>query len=97
VRALFFGDADKILSITLKDYTRCLILRMRGVPSVDATAMNALEELHKICKEKNVRLILSHVNPQPMKVMKKSGFYKSVGAENFCDHIDTALEISKMK
>ena len=94
---LFFGDADKILSITLKDYTRCLILRMRGVPSVDATAMNALEDLHKICKEKNVRLILSHVNPQPMKVMKKSGFYKSVGAENFCDHIDTALEISKMK
>ena len=94
---LFFGDADKILSITLKDYTRCLILRMRGVPSVDATAMNALEDLHKICKEKNVRLILSHVNPQPMKVMKKSGFYKSVGAENFCDHIDAALEISKMK
>ncbi len=92
---LFFGDADKILSITLKDYTRCLILRMRGVPSVDATAMNALEDLHKICKEKNVRLILSHVNPQPMKVMKKSGFYKAVGAENFCDHIDTALEISK--
>lgn len=94
---LFFGDADKILSITLKDYTRCLILRMRGVPSVDATAMNALEDLHKICKEKNVRLILSHVNPQPMKVMKKSGFYKAVGAENFCDHIDTALEISKMR
>ncbi len=92
---LFFGDADKILSITLKDYTRCLILRMRGVPSVDATAMNALEDLHNICKEKNVRLILSHVNPQPMKVMKKSGFYKAVGAENFCDHIDAALEISK--
>ena len=92
---LFFGDADKILSITLKDYTRCLILRMRGVPSIDATAMNALEDLHKICKEKNVRLILSHVNPQPMKVMKKSGFYKTVGAENFCDHIDSALELSK--
>ena len=92
---LFFGDADKILSITLKEDTRCLILRMRGVPSVDATAMNALEDLNKICKEMNVRLILSHVNPQPMKIMKKSGFYKSVGAENFCDHIDTALELSK--
>ncbi len=92
---LFFGDADKILSITLKDYTKCLILRMRAVPSIDATAMNALEDIQKKCKENNVHLILSHVNPQPMKTMKKSGFYKSVGAENFCDHIDTALELSK--
>jgi len=94
---LFFGDADKILNITFKDYTRCLILRMRGVPSVDATAMNALEDLLKKCREKNVRLILSHVNPQPLKVMKHSGFYKAVGAENFCDHIDSALEQSQIK
>lgn len=93
---LFFGDADKILRITLKDYTQCLILRMRAVPSIDVTAMNALEDLNKKCKEAGVHLILSHVNPQPMKVMKKSGFYKSVGAENFCDHIDAALERSKI-
>ena len=37
-------------------------------------------------------MILSHVNEQPMKVMKKSGFYKSVGAENFCAHIKDALK-----
>ncbi len=93
---LFFGDADKILNITFKDYTKCLILRMRAVPSIDVTAMNSLEDLNKKCKEAGVHLILSHVNPQPMKVMKKSGFYKSVGAENFCDHIDAALERSKL-
>jgi len=93
---LFFGDADKILTITLKDYTKCLILRMRGVPSIDATAMNSLDELRKMCEEKGVKLILSHVNPQPMRVMKKSGFYKAVGSENFCDHIDAALELSKL-
>ncbi len=93
---LFFGDADKILKITLKDYTKCLILRMRSVPSIDVTAMNALEDLNEKCKEAGVHLILSHVNPQPMKVMKKSGFYKSVGADNFCEHIDSALERSKL-
>ena len=93
---LFFGDADKILNITLKDYTQCLILRMRAVPSVDATAMNALEDLNKKCKDAGVHLILSHVNPQPMKAMKKSGLYKSVGPENFCEHIDAALERSKL-
>ena len=92
---LFFGDTDKILSITLKEYTRCLILRMRGVPSIDATAMNALEAVHERCRKQGVRLILSHVNAQPMQVMKKSGFYEAVGEENFCDHIDSALELSK--
>ena len=41
--------------------------------------------------KKGVTLILSHVNPQPMKVMKKSGFFESVGEENFCPNIDAAL------
>ncbi|MEE1010961.1 MAG: STAS domain-containing protein, partial [Acutalibacteraceae bacterium] len=89
---LFFGAADKIPEIILKDYTRCLILRMRSVPSLDSTALNALESLYKKCQKQNVRLILSHVNEQPMKAMKKSGFYKAVGKENFCLHIDEALK-----
>lgn len=89
---LFFGAADKILDITVKDYTRCLILRMRSVPAVDATAMNHLEALADKCKENGVTLVLSHVNPQPLKTMKKSGFYAKVGEENFCAHIDKALE-----
>ncbi len=88
---MFFGAADKILDISFKDYTKCLVLRMRAVPSVDATAMNSLEQLYKKCEQKGIRLILSHVNPQPLSVMKKSGFYKTVGKENFCAHIDEAL------
>ena len=88
---MFFGSADKILDITLKDFTKCLILRMRGVTALDATAMNSLENLKKLCDKKGVTLILSHVNPQPMKVMKKAGFFDSVGEENFCPNIDSAL------
>ena len=92
---MFFGAADKILDIRFKEYTRVLILRMRSVPAIDATAMNSLEQLLKKCKEKKVRLILSHVNEQPMRAMEKAGFVEAVGAENFCDHIDTALELAK--
>ena len=92
---LFFGAADKIATITLKDFTRCLILRMRSVTALDATAMNALETLYKKCTEKNVRVIFSHVNPQPLSVMKKSGFFDMVGEENFCEHIDKALELAQ--
>lgn len=88
---LFFAVADKIPEIALKDYTRCLILRMRSVPALDSTALNALESLYKKCKKQEVRLILSHVNDQPLQAMRKSGFYDMVGEENFCNHIDEAL------
>ncbi|MBR3844221.1 MAG: STAS domain-containing protein, partial [Clostridia bacterium] len=89
---MFFGAADKILDIQFKEYTKCLVLRMRSVPALDATAMNSLEQLYEKCCKKNVRLLLSHVNQQPMQVMKKSGFAERVGEENFCLHIDEALE-----
>ena len=89
---LFFGAADKILNIAIKDDTNCLVLRMRSVNAIDATAMHNFEALLDTCQKKNVQLILSHVNEQPMQVMQKSGFYEKVGAENFCEHIDAALE-----
>jgi len=89
---LFFGSADKILEIRVKDFTKCLILRMRSVPAVDATAMSSLENLFELCEKKGIRLIFSHVNEQPLKAMKKSGLYERVGENNFCSHIDEALE-----
>ncbi len=89
---LFFGAADKILRIAVKEDTNCLVLRMRSVNAIDATAMHNFEALLDTCKKKNVQLILSHVNEQPMQVMQKSGFYAAVGAENFCEHIDAALK-----
>ncbi|MBQ7034126.1 MAG: STAS domain-containing protein [Clostridia bacterium] len=91
---LFFGAAEKILDIQFKDYTRCLILRMRAVPAIDATAMNALETLCKKCKNNGVELIFSHVNTQPLEALKKSGIYQTVGADRFCAHIDEALELA---
>ncbi len=91
---LFFGAADKILDIQLKDFTKCLVLRMRSVSALDSTAMNSLVALYEKCKARNVKLVLSHVNQQPMEVMKKAGFCHMVGEENFCDHIDKALEVA---
>lgn len=89
---MFFGAADRIADITLKEYTKCLVIRMRGVPAVDATAMHSLEILYEDCKKHHVQLIFSHVNEQPYKTMEKDGFVDLVGKENFCNHIDDALE-----
>ena len=92
---LFFGVADKIADITLQDFTKVLILRMRTVSALDATAMNALNSFYEECKENGVRLILSHVNEQPMKTMVKAGFADRVGQENFCEHIEDALKLAE--
>ena len=88
---LFFGAADLIETITHEKETRALIMRMRSVPALDATALRSLKQLRKRCEEHGVTLIFSHVNDQPMHAMQKSGFYDEVGAENFCAHIDDAI------
>ena len=89
---LFFGAADAIEHIVVKDFTRCLVLRMRSVPAIDSTAMNALFNLTKVCENKGITLVFSHVNKQPLNVMKKSGFVDLVGHENFCPNISAALK-----
>ncbi|MBD5478894.1 MAG: STAS domain-containing protein [Lachnospiraceae bacterium] len=88
---MFFGAADKLLKIGVKDGTNCLILRMRSVNAIDSTAMRNFEKLLLSCQKKNVTLIFSHVDEQPMSLMHKAGFDKKVGLENFCAHIDDAI------
>ncbi len=88
---MFFASAGKILQITPKEDTKALVLRMRSVSTIDATAMRNLELLFDDCQNRGVQLILSHVNEQPMNVIRKAGFEKKLGQENFCAHIDAAL------
>ncbi|AOZ96065.1 SulP family inorganic anion transporter [Butyrivibrio hungatei] len=89
---MFFGDAEQIAEISFKEFTRALVIRMRGVPAIDATAMHSFEQLYEKCKKNNVQLVFSHVNEQPMNTMEKDGFVDLVGRENFQPHIDDALK-----
>ncbi|MBE6714281.1 MAG: STAS domain-containing protein [Ruminococcaceae bacterium] len=91
---LFFGSAEKIYEILIDEKTEYVIIRMRGVTALDSTAMNTLEALFKTCKKRNIRMIFSHVNEQPMKAMRKVGFVKTVGEENFAKHINDALRLT---
>ena len=92
---MFFADADKFLDFALEDGTRAMIIRMSQVPSIDASAMKNMEILLTACRTKGVTLILSHVNEQPMKVIKKSGFYEKLGEQYFARNIDVALAMAE--
>lgn len=88
---MFFGMTDRITDISVKEFTRYLIIRMRGVPSLDSSGMNALENLYEYCKENGVQLIISHANEQPMAAMRHAGFVDLVGEEHFRLNIDDAI------
>ncbi len=89
---LFFAVTNQIAEIRTKEYTKCVILRMRSVPSVDADALRSLEQFVERCKENGITVVFSHVNAQPMKAIKKAGLFEMFGEENFCKNIDSAME-----
>ena len=89
---LFFGAADKIPHIERNTGRNVLILRMRSVPAMDITALNSLRRLYEECKSKNIKVLFSHVNEQPMSVFQRSGLYDLVGEESFVPNIDAALD-----
>lgn len=90
---MFFGSADKIPNVDNREGTkRVLVLRMRSVPAIDATAMNGFTRLVKQCEKANVQVIFSHVNEQPMREFHHSGLFEMVGEEFFQPNIDAALE-----
>ena len=88
---MFFAAADKFLEISAEPGIKVVIIRMRGVPAMDVTALRSLTNIHEICKKKGITLVLSHVQEQPRAMMEKAGFAGLVGEENFCANIDAAL------
>ncbi len=88
---MFFGASNKIADVIKHGKKQVLILRMRSVPAIDATGIHSFEAVLKRCKKDGKTLILSHVNEQPMKTLRKSGLLEEIGEENVCANIDEAI------
>jgi len=91
--SFFFGAADKLETALkrLKQEPEVLILRMRKVLAMDATGLNALEDLHERLRNHNKHLVLSGPHTQPLFMMQKAGFLDKLGQENICADIDLSL------
>lgn len=85
---MFFATSDKFSSIPIRNGIKVVILRMRSIPSLDVSALCAMQDVYEHCRRKNITVLFSHVNEQPMNVMQKAGFYDLVGEENFLANID---------
>jgi SulP family sulfate permease len=89
----FFGAASKFKD-TLTEWERLpkiLILRMRYVPTIDATGLQALEELVTQTQREGGKIILSGVRASLRRALQKSGMVDRVGTVNIVPHINDAL------
>ena len=96
--AFFFGAVDKLESVLKREKREpvVLILRMRKVLAMDATGLNALEDLCERLRRKGKHLILSGPHTQPLFLMEKAGFLDRIGRDNVCPHIEAALVRSRV-
>lgn len=92
VGPMFFAAAYKFIQIPTEKSVNAIILRMKGVPAMDATALKTLQEIHHKCQKNHITLIFSHIQDQPLSVIKKAGFDKIIQEENICNNIDIALK-----
>jgi SulP family sulfate permease len=90
---LFFAAVEK-LEAALRSHTgkpKIVVFRMRHVPVIDSSALHSLEVATEKMQRDGVRILLTAVQAQPMKMLFESGLVDRLGVENFCANIDEAL------
>ncbi|MFA6119522.1 MAG: SulP family inorganic anion transporter [Parachlamydiales bacterium] len=91
---LFFAAAEefKIALTRINRIPKILILRLRFVNYIDATALRALEDILIKCKKDKTLFVLSGVNIEVKKVLEKTNFINKIGKENVYANFDDALK-----
>ncbi len=90
----FFGIGNKFEEMMgdMGGRAKVRIIRMRKVPFIDSTGVHNLQNMCRMCSQMGVKVVLSGVNPQVMKVIEDAGMDDVVGKENICSHINLALK-----
>ena len=88
--SLFFGAVGGIerLETLLQPGTRTLVLEMNRLVLIDASGIDALQQLHRLLKRRGVVLVLASVNEQPLSLIRRSGFEAALGAAHIVANLD---------
>jgi SulP family sulfate permease len=92
-----FGATDKVEEIIRKlpELPPIVVLRLRNMTAIDATGLQALEELADAVHESGRGLILCGAREQPARMMHQAEFEEHVGEGNVSPSIAVALERAK--
>ena len=92
----FFGAADhfqRVLSDTHND-PHTLIIRLRWVPFMDITGLQALEEVITTLQKRGVRVLMSGANPRVLGKLDKAGILALIGTQHYFADFSQALRAS---
>jgi SulP family sulfate permease len=93
----FFGVADRLKNLLneLQRPPKIFILRMRRVPTIDASGMHALEEFYIECNRQGTLLLLSGVKKGPLRNLRRYHLDELIGEDHIFSNIHSALNFSK--
>ncbi|HEX3160684.1 MAG TPA: sulfate permease [Gemmatimonadaceae bacterium] len=89
----FFGAAQKFKD-TLAEVSRkpkVLIISLRDVPSIDSTALHALQDIVRRSQGDGTLVLLSEVRAQPLVAIGRSALLDELGEEQLFGNMDDAL------
>ena len=88
-----FGSTDKIDQILskLNHLPPIVVLRLRNMTAIDATGLQALEELADRIHASGRGLILCGARAQPAEMIERAEFAEHVGSENICPNVAAAI------
>lgn len=88
-----FGTTDKLVEITepVGALPPVVLLRLRHVTAMDATGVQALEDLAERLHAAGRTLILCGARNQPKRIMARAEFERHIGSENICDSFEDGL------
>lgn len=90
----FFFASAKTYSQLIKTQgtkSKVIIIRMRHVPFIDTTGLHNLKETLKELKSMEIMVILSGVNNNVSKDLKKTGINQIIKEENICNSFENAI------
>ncbi len=90
---LFFGAVGKVeaLQHQVLPGTHTLVLDWHRLISLDTSGLDALEQLLRVLRKRQVRLVLARVNEQPLSLMRRAGFDMHLGTENIVPNVAAAF------
>lgn len=94
----FFGAVETFQSSLANTHTdpKVLIIRMRWVPFIDVTGLQAMEEIILNLQKRGVRVLLSEANPLVDAKLRKMGIVRLIGEQNYYKEFSQALDVCRI-
>ena len=91
--SLFFGAVGKLelLMQDKHDQVAVVVLEMHQMINLDSTGLDTLETLHHSLHAEGRHLVLAGLNPQPLSLLRRSGFDKTLGEDKLAPDLAHAL------